>query len=143
MSLLGLPLLPLSVLRLCQVRISMVLLCFCLQGCFYLVEEGKGGVAERFPIPSQDWSLSQRLHRCEAALTEHSLHGQVELYPALYRETQTLLMQSRRLYKAEFYPQAELALEPVEQVLHLMQQGLYLKAVNQLCHDNPKREVCL
>ncbi|MCV6612570.1 MAG: hypothetical protein OIF55_17550 [Amphritea sp.] len=114
-----------------------------LQGCFYMVEEGKGGVAERFPIPAQHLTLSQRLMRCEAAMSAQHLQGKTERYPALYKETQAMLTESRRLFKAEFYQQAELTLEPVEQVLQMMHQNLHLKAVSHLCQDTPTREVCL
>lgn len=114
-----------------------------LSGCFYLVPEGKGGVAERFPIPNWERSISVRLHRCEMVLTEQHLEGKVERYPALYKETETLLNESRRLYNAEFYLQAELALEPVEAILNLMQQDLHFKAVSRLCRQRPSQEVCL
>lgn len=113
------------------------------QGCFYLVEEGKGGVAERFPIPREQWQLSQRLYQCEAAMTEHNLQGKAQLYPALYQHIQMRLMESRRLFKAEYYPQAELMLEPVETALSLMQQGLQSKAEHYLCQLNGNREICL
>lgn len=113
------------------------------QGCFYMVEEGKGGVAERFPIPQEHWHLSQRLHECEAAITEQSLYGKAQLHPALYQQTQKLLTESRRLFKAEYYQQAELTLEPVETVLKLMHQNMHIKAVKHLCQSNAIQEVCL
>lgn len=127
----------------CLLRLLILVLILPLQGCFYMVEEGKGGVAERFPIPAQHLTLSQRLMRCEAAISAHHLQGKTERYPALYRETLTMLTESRRLFKAEFYPQAELRLEPVEQVLQLMQSDMHLQAVGRLCQDTPNREICL
>lgn len=124
-------------------RLLILTLALVLSGCFYMVEEGKGGVAERFPIPSHDRTLSDRLHRCEAALTDHELEGITDHYPALYRETQMRLTESRRLYKAEFYQQADLVLQPVEQVLRMMQKGLYGRAVSQLCEERTSKELCL
>lgn len=125
------------------VRLIILTLSLALSGCFYLVEQGKGGVAERYPIPSHDWSIAKRIHNCEAAFTEHQLQGKTNLYPALYKATSVLLTQSRRLYKAEYFQQAELAIEPVEHVLQLMHKNLYVKAAHQLCTHKPTREVCL
>lgn len=121
----------------------MILSMSLIQGCFYMVEEGKGGVAERFPIPKNHWQLSKRLHQCEVTLTSHDLYGKADRYPALYQQTQRLLTESRRLFKAEYYQQAELALEPVEKILKLMQQGLHEKAESRFCNLNGNREVCL
>ena len=124
-------------------RLIFLLIPLALSGCFYMVEQGKGGVAERYPIPSHDWSIAKRIHKCEAAFTEHELQGKTNRYPALYKATAVLLTESRRLYKAEYYQQAELALEPVEHVLQLMHKNLHVKAAHQLCTHKPTREVCL
>lgn len=114
-----------------------------LQGCFYLVEEGKGGVAERFTVPGNYGYLSKRIQHCEAIINEHSLLSKPRSYPALYREARIMLTESRRLYKAEYYQQAEAVLEPVERVLHLMQEGLHVRAASALCQQRPDGEVCL
>lgn len=124
-------------------RLTLLVILSNLSGCFYLVPEGKGGVAERFPIPDWEQRFSERLHRCEIALTQQHLEGTLERYPALYKETEALLNESRRLYNAEYYLQAELSLEPVEVILNLMQQGMHLKAVSQLCRQGQYQEVCL
>ena len=124
-------------------RLMLVLILLNIGGCFYLVPEGKGGVAERFPIPNWQQRLFERLQRCEVALSTQHLEGKVERYPALYKETEALLNESRRLYNAEYYLQAELALEPVEAILNLMQQGVHLKTVSQLSLQRQYQEVCL
>ena len=125
-------------------RIATLLLSLTLlQGCFYLVEEGKGGVAERFPVPQPHGRLSQRLQQCEATMSVHNLHGKPQLHPALYQQVEMRLTESRRLFKAEYYPQAEFMLEPVEVILQLMNEGLHLQATQHLCQFNGHQEICL
>lgn len=125
------------------IRIFMLCPLLSLGGCFYLVPEGKGGVAERFPIPERPFTLSERIDRSETVLTELQLQSSRGSYPALYREVEMQLIESRRLLNAEFNQQAVLVLEPVEQLLYLMQQGFHLRAASQLCHQKPSQEVCL
>ncbi|WP_136680305.1 hypothetical protein [Neptunomonas sp. XY-337] len=112
-------------------------------GCFYMVTEGKGGVAERFPIAAYQQQLSERLQHCEATLDRHTHAGNAKRYPALYQQTQSQLIESRRLYQAEFYQQAEVTLESVETVLKLMHQEQQRSALSQLCQQQTHREICL
>lgn len=112
-------------------------------GCFYLVEGGKGGVAERFPISDIKIELHQRLHRCEAAISRHHVNGKEIYSPVHYQKAQHLVIESRRLYKAEFFMQAQLTLEKAETLLMSMEKSTPLVVVDSTCGHNSEREICL
>lgn len=120
-----------------------------LQGCFYQVERGKGGVAERFDtnVRLQETpyrqSLLERINQSEKELNEAYLHRNTTRFPALYWETHMRLNESQRLFEAAFYQQSDAALKTVENVLNLIQQSQHQKAFDVLCKELPYREVCL
>lgn len=100
------------------------MLCFSLllnSGCFYLVEDGKGGVAERFPIehkhPLSDPDYSTRLQKCKEKLQQHHRSDYSRRFPVRYGDIDRLLIRSQRLYTADFYPQATLSLQRAEVLL--------------------------
>lgn len=124
-------------------RMLLIFALFNLSGCFYLVQEGKGGVAERFPISQEQQTLSIRLHACDASLKELTFNGMATRNPALYQEIVEMLNESHRLYEAEYYPQASETLVPVEQMLELIQQNMHVKTASSLCEQQPYTGVCL
>jgi len=114
-----------------------------LSGCFYLVENGKGGVAERYPISYQKIELHQRLHRCEAAISQQHVDGKAKTFPAHYQQAKNLVVISRRLYTAEFYLQAQLTLEKAEKLLHALDNKKSMNTVTWDCEHMTTREICL
>lgn len=116
-----------------------------LNGCFYLVEEGKGGVAERFAINDQKVTLQQRLQKCEVTLNRYAKNDQKLLFPARYQQAKSLVIESRRLYEAEFYTPAQHVLEKAEVLLTQTEQNeqneqLIVKA--STCNRINTQEIC-
>lgn len=120
-----------------------------LQGCFYQVERGKGGVAERFDLsfhfdPSSfKQAFLQRLLTAEQKLKTEYQQRQSRAYSALFWEAHMQLNESRRLFKADYYQQASLNLSLVEQVIELIQTDKQQQAFALLCKETTYREVCL
>ncbi|WP_415911888.1 hypothetical protein [Neptuniibacter sp. QD37_11] len=112
-------------------------------GCFYLVPEGEGGVAERFPIKSEVPTLQSRLNKCEAVISEHNLNGKQDQYPAIYQEIQLLVTRSRRLYEANYLMQAQLPLEQAEKLLHILENGAASLRVKSHCNQQLTQEACI
>lgn len=113
-----------------------------LHGCFYLVEEGKGGVAERFAINDQKIALQQRLKKCEATLKLHAENSQQVLFPAHYQRAKNLVIESRRLYEAEFFTPAQHVLEEAEALLIQTEQSEQLLVNTVTCKRNTAQELC-
>jgi predicted DNA repair protein MutK len=128
----------LNVLRILILIITPVLL----NGCFYLVEEGKGGVAERFAINDQKITLQKRLKKCEATLKLHAENSQKVLFPARYQQAKSLVIESRRLYEAEFFTPAQHVLEEAEALLTQTEQSEQLIVNNSTCNRNTAQEIC-
>lgn len=107
-------------------------------GCFYMVERGQGGVAERYTQPenyltpgmhpqTESWPVSQeskekqrymfRLGRCQALKQVHHQQGLTVTYPHFYQHINLLLTRSLRLHVAGYYQQANDAMNSVEFLL--------------------------
>ncbi|MBN3560850.1 hypothetical protein [Aliamphritea spongicola] len=107
-------------------------------GCFYMVEPGQGGVAERFTQPenyltpgvhpqTDSWPHTEtslekqrfmfRLGRCQALKKVHHKQGLTVTYPHFYQHINLLLTRSLRLHVAGFYPQANEAMDTAEYLL--------------------------
>lgn len=120
--------------------------CLLSSGCFYLVESGKGGVAERFattertftpglpetsqqlqPVHSRPEQLTQkqraeqlfmqRMHKCQNVKQMHHQQGLTVSYPNYYRHINLLLTRSLRLHVAGYHAQAHAAMDSVEYLL--------------------------
>jgi len=85
-----------------------------LSGCFYFVDEGKGGVAERYPISKKDERLSERLRKSETLLNQQQLTQQRTQRFHMARLT---LNQSMRLYEAGLLKEADKSLAHTETLL--------------------------
>jgi hypothetical protein len=104
-----------------------LLLC---SGCFYLIEEGKGGTAERFnqsqsSIKNNIASNSTyplRLQQCKQHLQQHHDSTSYLRYPARYHDISELLILSQRMHFAQFYTQAILHLQQAESLLLTLNQ---------------------
>ncbi|WP_372831586.1 hypothetical protein [Pontibacterium sp.] len=114
-------------------------------GCFYLVEEGNGGVAERFPIPVHQENYDERLAHCLGVYLRHLDHGVDRLYPATYSEIEHRMIQSQRLYSARYYEHSLFQLQQAERMLRLMNQE-YRRQLVQLqpsCNATHGQEFCI
>lgn len=128
------------------VRLTLLWITFTfLSGCFYLVQEGQGGVAERFPIKYEKRLLHQRLLNCEIIYSRHDLEGKAALYPAIYQKTRQLLIRSRRFYEADYFLQAELPLEQAEKLLRRLETtSSEMKSTTENhCTNRPLGGVCI
>jgi len=104
-----------------------LLLC---SGCFYLIEEGKGGTAERFNQSQSsiknNLALNNtyplRLQQCKQRLQQH--HDSIFYLrnPARYQDISELLILSQRMHSAQFYTQAILHLQQAESLLLTLNQ---------------------
>lgn len=104
--------------------LTISMLCFSLLlngGCFYLVEDGKGGVAERFPIDVERQPsgpvYSARLQKSKERLQQHHRSGNSHRFPVRYDDIDRLLIRSQRLYVAGFHQQADHPLQQAEAML--------------------------
>ena len=107
-------------------------------GCFYTVEQGQGGVAERYTQPenyltpgvypqTESWPNDKdsrekqrfmfRLGRCQALKQVHHQQGMTVTYPHFYQHINLLLTRSLRLHVAGYYQQANDAMDSIEFLL--------------------------
>jgi len=99
-----------------------LLLC---SGCFYLIEEGKGGTAERFNQSQSstknniapDSTYPFRLQQCQQHLQKFHNSTVYLRYPTRYQNVSELLILSQRMHSAQFYTQAILHLQQAESLL--------------------------
>lgn len=114
-------------------------------GCFYLVEEGNGGVAERFPIPEHQKNYDERLAHCLEVYLRHLDQGVDRLHPATYSEIEHRMIQSQRLYSARYYEHSLFQLQQAERMLRAMNQT-YRHQFVQLqpsCNAPNGQELCI
>lgn len=114
-------------------------------GCFYLVEEGQGGVAERFPVPEYQISYKQRLADCVDLYMDHIGLGIDRVYPATYTEIEQRMVQSQRLHTARYREHALFQLQQAERLLRQMEQQYSQRLIDYSpsCTAYSAREFCL
>lgn len=122
-----------------------------LSGCFYLVPQGQGGVAERYVMNEQlveREKLLARLHSCYGAMAQHREKGVPQLFPTLYQQIDDLLVMSNRYQTAEYFHLAKRPLAQAEILLDVLDYRLSnpMAPVGQYCHrdDNyDNQELCI
>lgn len=114
-------------------------------GCFYLVKEGNGGVAERFPLPEHQENYNHRLAYCLKIYLQHLDQGVDRHFPATYSEIEHRMVQSQRLNSARYYEHALFQLQQVERMLRLMDQKYSHRFVQlePTCNAPNRQEFCL
>ncbi len=98
-------------------------------GCFYFIEEGKGGVAERFPIqqPIADTpnklaiNFPKRFDKCKKRLVEYQNSPLNMHHPVRFHKIAEMLVISQRMHEANFYRQASHYLGQAEKSLTALQ----------------------
>ena len=94
-------------------------------GCFYLIEEGKGGTAERFSQSQWlttnngtfDSAYTLRLQQCKQHLKQYHNSAQYLRHPTHFQEISSILILSQRMHSAKFYAQAKEHLQQAEDLL--------------------------
>lgn len=103
-------------------------------GCFYFIEEGQGGVAERFPMHQPDNNAThslavnslainfpKRFDKCKKQLVEYQSSPKYMHHPVRYHKIAETLVRSQRLHDAKFYVQANQYLDHAENQLMALQ----------------------
>jgi hypothetical protein len=114
-----------NVLRLPALLLPIVLS----SGCFYFIEEGQGGVAERFPVHQPTNStvnslavnFPKRFDKCKKRLDEYQSSPKYMHHPVRYHKIAETLIRSQRLHDAKFYVQANQFLDQAEKQLMALQ----------------------
>jgi|GEM_PF-1210476 len=122
-------------------RILILMSSILLSGCFYLVPDGKGGVAERMPHHQTRQHFyadaQQRLQQCEIAIEEQTKAGLRQRFPSVYYRTEMLLVRAERLYTAGLEHKASESLHQAELLLRYMaaHPGNENRGLAGLCGD--------
>ena len=127
-------------------KLGALVLAACLNsGCFYLVQEGKGGVAERYPMPQQHHDFEERLEMCMNVYMEHVGLGIDRYFPSAYSEIEHRLVQSRRLHTARYPEHALFQLQQAERMLRQMDAEYTRRFVtlDPSCQNLNQRELCI
>lgn len=128
------------------VKVSAWVLAACLNsGCFYLVQEGKGGVAERYPLPQHHVGFEDRLEICLDVYMEHVGIGIDRYFPSTYSEIEHRLVQSRRLHSARYPEHALFQLQQAERMLRQMdiEYTRRFVSLDPSCKNLNQTELCI
>ncbi len=116
-------------------------------GCFYFVEEGKGGAAE-LTRPDQRYHADEfpdfyaRLDHCYSQIKQQSQLGIREQMPAAYIEIENQLVLSQRLYVAKYYSEVDALLSAAEKQLALLPTQLKENTLSSACDSIKDKEAC-
>ena len=128
------------------VTVCTLVLAACLNsGCFYLVQEGQGGVAERYPMPQHHQGFEERLQVCMDRYLEHIGLGIDRFFPSAYSEIEHRLVQSRRLHSARYPEHALFQLQQAERMLRQMDIEYTRRFVSHTpsCKNLHQQELCI
>lgn len=116
--------------------IATLLMC---SGCFYFIEEGQGGAAERFPVQPATHSSDQeqrkqniaqgiinypqRFKKCQQQLAKLQNRALYQRYPVRFDDLSIILIHSQRMYQAQFYPLAMQYLQRAESLIAALESN--------------------
>ncbi len=121
-----------------------------LNGCFYMVDKGRHGVAERFdqvtgqPIYSLEYQNAQRLERSYIELQQLKAVGAQDHYPALLYRAEMIWSRARREHQSDLQSHSARDLDQLDWMINRLAIDLGVNAftVNSLCRSDAGIGVC-